>query len=427
MSPLGFAEFAERLDRLARFEAEPWLAVAVSGGPDSLALTILADRWAQCCGGRITAVSVDHRLRPDSGAEIAKLGGWLAARSIPHEILIWRDPKPSSRLQEAARGARYRLLGEWCRQRGCLHLLTGHHRDDQIETHRLRRAARSGPDGLAGMSAIRELDGCRILRPLLDIPKSRLVATLEAEGQAFASDPSNQNPVFARTLLRRCALADPTATVADIRRCGRERVVREEARDALLARAVALHPAGFATIQLNALAAAAGGLVARALSRLVGTLAGKPYPPRSGSIARLQRALADPVFPGHVLGGYRFVPWRGSVLVLRELAAAAAPARIGPGVAILWDGRFAAALPARAQPLRMGYLGAAGAAELHRRAVFRGAPLPPIMHPILLGFWDEVGLAAVPSLWYWRDRGVRLPRLAFRPVNSLSHASFAVV
>ncbi len=77
-------------------------------------------------------------------------GGWLAARSIRHEILVWDGEKPATRIQEAARTARYRLLGEWCRLQGCLHLLTGHHREDQVETYWLRRDARSGPDGLAG-------------------------------------------------------------------------------------------------------------------------------------------------------------------------------------------------------------------------------------------------------------------------------------
>ena len=81
--------------------------------------------------------------------------------------------------------------------------LTAHHREDQTETHLIRRRAGSGVDGLAGMSAVRELAGCRLVRPLLAVPRARLAALLAAEGQPFLRDPSNLNPVFERARLRR--------------------------------------------------------------------------------------------------------------------------------------------------------------------------------------------------------------------------------
>src|SRR5439155_23111679 len=130
------------------------------------------------------------------------VAGWLAARGIPHEILRWEGDKPTTGIQEAAREARYRLLTEWCRRHGVLHLLTAHHRGDQVETHLIRRRANSGIDGLAAMSAVRELSGCRLLRPLLAVPKARLAALLAAEGQPFLHDPSNLDPVFERARLR---------------------------------------------------------------------------------------------------------------------------------------------------------------------------------------------------------------------------------
>ena len=170
-TPLSLGEFTASLASIARFESSPFLAVAVSGGPDSLALAILADRWARERGGQICALTVDHRLRPESADETRRLAAWLSARAIRHEVLVWAGEKPRTGIQEAARFARYRLLGGWCRDHACLHLLTGHHRDDQIETHLIRRRAHSGPDGLAGMSAIRELADCRLLRPLLGVAK----------------------------------------------------------------------------------------------------------------------------------------------------------------------------------------------------------------------------------------------------------------
>jgi tRNA(Ile)-lysidine synthase len=129
----------------------------VSGGPDSLALAILADRWARARGGEAWALIVDHGLRPESAAEAATVGGWLAARGIPHAVLPWPGEKPTTGIQEAARAARYRLLADWCAAHGCLHLLTAHHRDDQAETYLIRHRAGSFVDGLAGMSVVREL------------------------------------------------------------------------------------------------------------------------------------------------------------------------------------------------------------------------------------------------------------------------------
>jgi tRNA(Ile)-lysidine synthase len=427
--PLGLDEFAARIHRLARFESAPFLAVAVSGGPDSLALAILADRWARRRGGTISALSVDHRLRPESGAELARLADWLKARSIRHQVLVWDGEKPHARVQEAARAARYRLLAEWCRAEGCLHLLTAHHREDQVETFMLRREARSGPDGLAGMSAIREIDGCRVLRPLLDVPKARLAALLAAENQPFVVDPSNRNPAFARTRLRERATPAVGDAVADrIRAHGRERTVRGRACDALLARTVSVHPAGFAVVDPALLLSAPPEVGARALSAIVLALGGGRYPPRRRAVAHMLRVLGGEARGGHALGGCRFVAWRGQVLVLRELAAAAAPVAVPPGAAILWDRRVEANGAAAAPVLTLGYLGRDGVAELHRREPQNPPrPLPALTHPFLPALWDETGLAAVPSLGYRRDRGILLPSLVFRPVNSLSHASFAVV
>src|SRR5690349_6102815 len=108
--PLTLDEFAALLAAIGEFESRPVVAVAVSGGPDSMALMLLADRWARQRGGVAWGLTVDHGLRPESAAEARTVGGWLAARVIPHEILVWTGTKPTSGIQEAARGARYRLL-----------------------------------------------------------------------------------------------------------------------------------------------------------------------------------------------------------------------------------------------------------------------------------------------------------------------------
>src|SRR5262249_35622350 len=151
------------------FEAAPFLAIGVSGGSDSLALLVLASRWARARGGAAVGLTVDHGLRPEGRAEAERVGAFCASRGIRHVVLEPAAPIDRRHLQEAARAARYAALAGWCRAAGCLHLLVGHQRDDQAETLLIRLGRGSGADGLAGMSALRELGPCRLLRPLLGV------------------------------------------------------------------------------------------------------------------------------------------------------------------------------------------------------------------------------------------------------------------
>lgn len=422
-APLTIAELGAALAAIGGFEARPLVAIAVSGGPDSMALMLLADRWARQRGGEAWGLTVDHGLRPESAEEARIVAGWLAARAIPHATLAWTGDKPRSGVQEAARDARYRLLADWCRARGCLHLMTAHHREDQAETHLIRRRAGSGVDGLAGMSAVRELPGCRLVRPLLSVPRARLAAFIAAEGQAFLRDPSNLNPAFERVRLRR-AMTRVDEAIAETRACARLRIVREKALDALIGRAVALHPSGLAALDPAAMAAVDAETIERLLSRVAAYIGGARYPARRTRLARLRAGLiAEPGRP-RTLGGCRFVPWRGRILVLRELAAASPPVRLEPGARLLWDRRFAiASAPNAATSLMVGYLGQSGA----------GAPdgddrdLPRLAHTALPAFWDEWGLAAVPHLGYRRAGLEAPPSLSFQPVNPLTRAGFTVV
>jgi tRNA(Ile)-lysidine synthase len=430
---LTLGELSAALAAIGGFEARPLIAVAVSGGPDSLALTILVDRWARERGGQLAALTIDHRLRPEGAEEARILGGWLAARGIAHQVLVWTDPKPTTGIQETAREARYHLLAGWCRERGCLHLLTAHHREDQAETYLIRRRAGSGVDGLAGMSAVREMAGVRLVRPLLAVPKARLAALLTAEGQPFFSDPSNRNPAFERARLR---LDDSGGVDADIDRLsaelrsqGRQRIEREWALDRLLASSVSLHTAGFAVLDTAAICRVEAELFERLLGRVAACIGGAAYPLRRERVARLRAGLLERPEHARTLGGCRFVPWRGKLLVLRELAGAAPPVRLEPGTELIWDRRFAVATPRTAMPgLVLGYLGQFGIIGNRRPLADRKeSDLPRLVHPVLPALWDEAGVVAVPRLGYSRPGTASLPTLAFRPLNPLSRAGFTVV
>jgi tRNA(Ile)-lysidine synthase len=436
LSALTVPELAERLEALGGFEARPLIAVAVSGGPDSLALVLLAERWARQRGGQAWALTVDHGLRPESAEEARTVAGWLAARAIPHDILVWAGDKPTSGIQEAARDARYRLLAEWCRAHGCLHLLTAHHREDQAETHLIRCRAGSGIDGLAGMSAVRELAGCRLVRPLLSVPRARLLALLVEEGQPFLRDPSNLNPAFERARLRAAPefLGGTTldGVVAELRARGRQRIARERILDRLIAASVALHPAGFGALDPAVIATADSESAERLLGRVAACVGAARYPARRARLARLRAGLAARPDRARTLGGCRFVPWRGRLLVLREPAAASAPVRLEPGATLVWDRRFAVDLaPTAASGFLLGYLGLSGAAATERpvdRQVDRDrGGLPRLIYPVLPALWDDEGLAAVPHLGYRRPGVGALPSLSFHPANPLTRARFTVV
>ena len=176
--------------------------VAVSGGPDSMALLHLAALWRDRGGPQIHAATVDHDLRPGSRAEAEAVAQWAAALEIPHSILTWTGERPKARVQELARAARYRLLVDRAENIGAEVLLTGHHGDDQAETVLFRLLRGSGVAGLAAMAPVSQRAGLRLVRPLLDLSKADLIAHCQALGQAFFQDPSNRDPRYARTNLK---------------------------------------------------------------------------------------------------------------------------------------------------------------------------------------------------------------------------------
>ncbi|MEK9646358.1 MAG: tRNA lysidine(34) synthetase TilS, partial [Alphaproteobacteria bacterium] len=174
IAPLTQHDFSERLDRLGPFETAPHIAVAVSGGADSMALLLLAAAWAADRSGRVTALTVDHGLRAEAAAEAAEVARRCRARGIACETMRWDGDKPATGIQEAARSARYDLMTGWCRDRAVAHLLVAHHAGDQAETFLYRMGRGSGADGLAGMPAAVVRAGVRLLRPLLDVAPERL-------------------------------------------------------------------------------------------------------------------------------------------------------------------------------------------------------------------------------------------------------------
>ncbi|MGJ0509255.1 MAG: tRNA lysidine(34) synthetase TilS [Methylocystis sp.] len=190
------------LDLLA---PHPGLLLAVSGGPDSVALMLLCARWPGRAAHRIDVATVDHGLRPGSRDEAEQVGNWARALGFTHHLLSWAGEKPATRIQERAREARYRLLADCARAIGASAIVTAHHADDQAETILFRLTRGSGVAGLSGMSPASALGPVALLRPLLASRKSALVGLCEAAGHPYVADPSNADDAYARVRLRKLA------------------------------------------------------------------------------------------------------------------------------------------------------------------------------------------------------------------------------
>lgn len=200
-SPIS-AQEAKRL--FADWKRAPAIVLAVSGGPDSIALMWLAARWRRGLrrGPRLIAVTVDHGLRAEAAREARDVKQLARALDLPHRTLRWTGTKPNTGLPAAARSARYRLLAQAARQSRATHILTAHTRDDQAETLLMRLLRGSGIAGLAAMGRESERDGLLLARPFLNVSKSQLVATLKKAKLDFADDPSNRDTNFTRPRIR---------------------------------------------------------------------------------------------------------------------------------------------------------------------------------------------------------------------------------
>ena len=253
----------------------------MSGGPDSLALLLLA---AQVLPGRIAAATVDHGLRAESAAEAAMVAKVCAGLGVPHETLpVQLAP---GNLQASARAARYAALADWMERHGLAALATAHHADDQAETLLLRLNRASGVAGLAGVRARAVVPGTRLplLRPLLDFRRAELGAVVAAAGIAAAQDPSNTDQRFDRARIRQALAAADWIDVPALAESARHLAEADAALDWAARReweeAVTPMPLG-----LTYRPQAPRAVALRVLGRIVQELGGEE--PRGGTLARL--------------------------------------------------------------------------------------------------------------------------------------------
>lgn len=329
-SPIS-ARAAKQL--FAELKSARALVLAVSGGPDSVALMWLAARWRRSLarGPQLMVVTVDHGLRVEAAREAREVKRLAAGLGLTHRTLRWRGTKPTTGLPAAAREARYRLLAQAARAAGASHVLTAHTRDDQAETVLMRLVRGSGIAGLSAMARFTERDGLVLARPLLDVPKSRLVATLKRARIGFADDPTNHDAAFtrprlrallpqlaaeggdARTLARLSARLARANAAVDVLTDGAERFLR------LRDRGHAPQP-GVRSFEASAFAALPEEVRLRLLLRAIDAL-GHEGPAELGKIETLLAALDRAMRDQNMATGSR-APANGRAILKQTLAGA---------------------------------------------------------------------------------------------------------
>ncbi|MFP9139103.1 tRNA lysidine(34) synthetase TilS [Devosia sp. XGJD_8] len=349
MTP-GLETPAELQALFAAVAGQPAIALAVSGGADSLALMLLAQRWASSLANPpvLHVYSVDHGLRPEAAGEVASVLAAAQALGLPARGLVWAGAKPASGVQEAARIARYRLMGAAMAEDGATVLLTAHHRHDQAETVLMRMAHGSGIEGLKGMSAMAEIEGVPVHRPLLGVQPAALRAVVDAAGLVPAEDPSNKDPHYERVRWRQVLpqLAslglDSAALSVFAERMAEADAAIAQIADGCFSEIVRLDGFGAARIELAPFIGLSPAISTRLLGRTLNIVGGRQKPRALGQVERLRQAIAEGALAKSmtVLGCVVRLK-DGAIAVAREPGRALPPdAQLAPHGELVWDERF---------------------------------------------------------------------------------------
>jgi tRNA(Ile)-lysidine synthetase, N-terminal domain len=326
------------------------VGLAVSGGPDSLALMVLAHRWATADSNRprLVVYSLDHGLRPEAADEVAMVIEQAGRLGISARGLIWQGDKPESGLQEAARQARYRLIGQAMEADGATLLMTAHHRADQAETVLMRLAHGSGLEGLRGMAPMSTVEGVRVFRPFLDVEQASLSTLVETAGLVPARDPSNEDTAYERVRWRRLlpALAaeglDSAALSRFAQRMAEADLALSQMADAAFAELVTLDGFGAASVPRQAFYALSPAIGRRLLGRVLNIVGGRQRPRALGQVERLYDQVASDDLPraATLLGAV--VRIKGEALTVSREPGRVLPGdrRLPPREGIVWDQRF---------------------------------------------------------------------------------------
>lgn len=305
------------------------IAAGVSGGADSLALVLRLNDWAKKNGKKVVALTVDHKLRSESGEEAACVAQLMKQFGIEHHILTWEGEKPTSGIEEAARLARYRLIADWCQKTGVKVYATGHHMRDQAETFLLRLARGSGVSGLSGILPCSEMAGLKIIRPQLGDAPEELKAYLKEKNVQWVEDPSNQNDDFLRVKIRKFLPLLETEVGISVRRladtCGvlaRTRSFVDSEVSKLFSNNVKKWAKVGASLPLSFFASLHEEMQYRLLALMIKTIGQNIYTPEAKEVLNIVESLLSSAPKGRTLGGCEIFVFQKCLWVVAERASA---------------------------------------------------------------------------------------------------------
>jgi tRNA(Ile)-lysidine synthase len=409
--PISSSEFNQLMAPFAPFEDPPTILIATSGGPDSMALALLANQWAKEQGGKAIAITVDHQLREDSFDEAKQVKAWLEAKGMEHHILRWERPENdehlSSAIQAAAREARYQLLGQWCIDHNVKHLLTAHHAQDQLETFLIRLSKGSGLRGLTSTQGQVLTNFGRILRPLLKVDAKRLKSTLKHANQPYILDPSNENEDFTRVRWRQLmpsleaeGLTPMTLQESLERLCHSQRLIEQYISN-LLNQYASFTLYGYSILKKEAFQETPEA-IEEMLKSLLETMRTQRYPVRRQALHRAMNLMK--AGNSFTLAGCQIINKSKVWWIVREPAAIRKDISVYKPGTYLWDSRFIIEV-SQNTPCRISALGEQGIQMLQCDIKNRYKSIPHIV------------LQSLPALWKDDELIEPLPPFKFTPYS----------
>lgn len=387
------------------------LCVALSGGSDSMALTFLLKDWCANFGHKLTAVTVDHHLRPESSEEARNVGAWMVTYGIPHTILDWPASRHTDHVtQEHARRARYELLFKHCQEHHIPYLLTAHQLDDQAETLLMRFLKGSDVMGLAGIPSISHQNGICLVRPLLPFSKEELIDFLHTSSIPFVEDPSNKKDLYLRNRLRHFLHQEkiPLARFSTLAaKFAKTRSYFENQVDMFVHDHVRLNDIGYLTFSASSFKALHPLIAEKTLTHLLRLMGDNQYPPRSDSVERLLSKMTSDTFETSTLNGCEIHRKTDLFYITREI-------RKRTCVSFLqneshFDERFQVTLSkiplnVDLKDLSVRYLNQEDIGILKSELTDSSLEtILPFLRQKLIGIFSQKNLVSVPQVCYFKD------------------------
>lgn len=318
------------------------VALAVSGGSDSLAMMLLANEWAKAAQypPQLVVLTVDHNLRAASASEALQVGAWCAALGLPHEILAWNHNKPTTGIQAKARKARYDLMAGWCADNCVSTLLTGHTADDQAETVLMRSSRTATSASMAGIWPERDWNGIRIVRPMLNMRRDDLRQYLKLNFQNWIEDPSNEDTRFERVRIRQSLKGKVGNLVLQAQSAHAEFRLEQESANRWCEKNLHIHELGFARFSRAAFLKMTVGARDLVIQRLL-SICGMQNSVELIKRKNLLAWLVEPLGSRRSLGGAVFTKRQLEIIVGREPGRKVPQSILIPTSGeVIWDGRF---------------------------------------------------------------------------------------